>query len=49
MCQYYNQNYSEEDVAAILQRIQDCVRDGNYSISLNEFRKENLDFIEKII
>ena len=47
MCQYYNQNYSEEDVAAILQRIQNCVRDGNYSIAMNEFRQENLDFIRE--
>ncbi len=47
MRQYYNQDYSKEDVAAILHRIQDCVRDGKYSISLNEFRQENLDFIRK--
>lgn len=47
MSQHYNQNYTKEEVAAILQRIQDCVRGGNYTIAKNENRQENLDFIRE--
>lgn len=47
MSQHYNQNYDEEEVAAILQRIQDCVRDGKYTIAKNENRQENLDLIRE--
>lgn len=41
----YNQNYSKEQIQSILSTIQDCVRHNRYSISKNEFRKENIDFI----
>lgn len=47
MSQHYNQNYTKEEVAAILQRIQDCVRDGKYTIARNENRQENIALIRE--
>ncbi len=47
MSQHYNQNYTKEEVAAILQRIQDCIRGGRYTIAKNENRKENLALIRE--
>jgi len=47
MSQHYNQNYTKEGVAAILQRIQDCIRGGKYTIAKNENRQENLDLIRE--
>lgn len=44
--QYYNQNYTKEEVDAILNMIQNCIREGNYHIALNENRQENINFIE---
>lgn len=45
MSQHYNQNYDEREVAEILQRIQDYIRAGKYTIAKNEKRQENLDLI----
>jgi hypothetical protein len=47
MNQHYNQNYSREQIAAILTTIQDCVREGRFIISKNENRQENIDFINE--
>ena len=47
MSQHYNQNYTKEEVAVILQRIQDCVRGGKYTIAKYENRKENLALIRE--
>lgn len=47
MSQHYNQSYTEKEVAAMLQRIQDCIRGGKYTIEKNEKRKENLDLIRE--
>ena len=47
MSQHYKQNYNEEEVSEILQRIQDCVRGGQYTIAKNENRQENLDLIRE--
>ena len=47
MNQHYNQNYTKEEVTAVLQRIQDCVRDGKYTIAKNENRQENIDLIRE--
>lgn len=47
MSQHYNQNYTKEEVAAILQRIQDCIRCGKYTIAKNENRQENLALIRE--
>ena len=44
---HYNQNYSREEIAAVLQIINSCVENGNYTISLNENRQENIDFINE--
>lgn len=47
MSQHYNQNYTKEEIAAILQRIQDCIREGKYTIAKNENRKENIALIRE--
>lgn len=44
---YYNQNYSREEIEDILAKIKACVCAGKYSISLNERRQENIDFINE--
>jgi hypothetical protein len=44
---YYNQNYSREEIEDILVKIKECVSAGKYSISLNERRQENIDFINE--
>ena len=44
---HYNQNYSREEIAAVLQIIKSCVENGNYTISLNENRQENINFINE--
>jgi len=44
---YYNQNYTRDDVEAVLTRIKSCVEKGNYIISQNENRQENIDFINE--
>jgi len=43
----YNQNYTHEQIAAVLTSIQDCVREGRFIISKNENRQENIDFINE--
>jgi len=47
MGEYYNQSYTEEEIKAILQKIQDCITNGNYTISLNQYRQENIQFINE--
>lgn len=47
MSQHYNRDYTKEEIAAILQRIQDCIRGGKYTIAKNENRQENLDLIRE--
>lgn len=44
---YYNQNYTREQIVLILQIIQDCVRQGHFYISKNQYRQENIDFINE--
>jgi hypothetical protein len=44
---HYNQNYSREEIEDILAKIKACVSAGKYSISLNERRQENIDFINE--
>lgn len=44
---YYNQNYTHEKIDAILAKIKSCVRQNRYTISLNENRQENIDFINE--
>jgi hypothetical protein len=47
MSQHYNQNYSKEEVTAILQKIHDCIRGGKYTIEKNKNRKENVALIRE--
>ena len=47
MPEYYNQDYTEEEVEVILQKIKDCVNDNCYIISQNENRKENILLINE--
>lgn len=42
----HNKDYKIEDITNIIERLRDCVRHGKYTISLNEKRKENQEFIE---
>lgn len=44
---HYNQNYSREEIEDILATIKSCVSMGKYTISLNERRQENIDFINE--
>lgn len=44
---HYNQNYSREEIENILAKIKACVSAGKYTISLNEKRQENIDFINE--
>jgi len=44
---HYNQDYTQEQVAAILESIQDCVRENRFYISKNENRQENIAFINE--
>ena len=44
---HYNQNYSHEEIKDILSKIKECISTGKYTISLNERRQENRDFINE--
>ena len=44
---HYNQNYSREEIENILAKIKECISAGKYTISLNERRQENIDFINE--
>ena len=44
---YYNQSYTREQIDDILDKIKSCVINDKYTISLNENRQENIDFINE--
>ena len=44
---HYNQNYTCEEIDAILAKIKVCIESGRYIISQNEKRQENIDFINE--
>lgn len=44
---HYNQNYTKEEIEDILSQIKSCVENNRYTISLNENRQENIDFINE--
>lgn len=44
---FHNQNYTREQIDAILDKIKDCVKNNNYIIALNENRQENISFINE--
>lgn len=41
----YNRDYTIDEIREILSIIKTCVSNGNYTVSLNENRLENIDFI----
>lgn len=43
----YNQNYTREEIDTVLEKIKSCVEKNRYTISLNENRQENIDFINE--
>lgn len=47
MSQYYNQDYTKDEISAVLQKIQECVSSGKYSVAQNENRAENIAFIRE--
>lgn len=47
MNQHYNQNYTRKEIEEVLDKIKKCVSLGKYTISQNDKRKENIDFINE--
>lgn len=44
---YYNQNYTRDEINDILAKIKSCIASDRFTISLNENRQENIDFINE--
>ena len=47
MSRHYNQNCTKEQISAVLQRIQECVSGGKYTVAQNENRAENVAVIRE--
>lgn len=47
MSEYYNLNYSEQEIDAILRKIKECINENNFTISQNKNRVENIRFIRE--
>ncbi len=47
MNSHYNRNYTREEIDSVLAKIKSCVEKNRYTISLNENRQENIDFINE--
>ena len=47
MSQHYNQNYTKEEISAVLQKIQECVSSGKYSVEQNVNRAETIALIRE--
>lgn len=47
MSEHYNQNYTKEEIDAVLEKIKSCVGNNKYTIAKNENRQENIDFINE--
>ena len=47
MNSHYNQNYTKQEIDEILDKAKNCVYNNRYTISLNENRQENIDFINE--
>ena len=43
---HYNQNYTKLQIEKVLNTIKECILNGNYSVSQNENRAENIQFIQ---
>lgn len=44
---HYNQNYTRKEIDDVLAKIKKCVENNRYTISLNDNRQENIDFINE--
>jgi hypothetical protein len=44
---YHCQNYSKAQIEKLLKQFKECIRDNKFSISMNENRLDNEDFIRK--
>lgn len=44
---HYNRNYTRSQIEAVLQDIKECVAAGRFQISMNENRRENIEFINE--
>ncbi len=44
---HYNQNYTREEIEIVLSKIKQCISSNHYTISLNENRQENINFINE--
>ena len=42
---HYNQSYTKQDIAKILNTVKLCVENDDYQLSLNKNRQENINFI----
>lgn len=47
MNEHYNQNYTKEEIDAILQKIKECVNNNKFTIEQNKNRQENIQFIRE--
>lgn len=47
MHQSYKQNYTKGKIDEILKKIKSCIKNKKYTISLNENRQENIEFINE--
>lgn len=47
MDEHYNQNYTKDQIEVILNEIKECVLLNRFTISINDKRKENIDFIKE--
>lgn len=47
MHSHYNQNYTRKEIDAVLAKIKGCIEKGRFTISLNENRQENINFINE--
>ena len=44
---YYNQSYSRNEIANMLTLVQECIKCGTYTISMNANRQENITFFNE--
>ena len=49
MKSHYNQNYNREQIDIILDKIKRCVETNKYTISQNQNRNENIQFIIYVV
>lgn len=44
---HYNRNYTRNEINSLLTDIKSCIKENRYTVSLNENRQENIDFINE--